>query len=254
MIYLKNIAQDIKTCFQRIYQIKFDLQIAAIKWSINLINLNFRQDKNTEVSIKSQFTLVYFVNVCYRSYCEWFIYVHVSFLYILCILSYLWNQCNIRTSFFFKDYTNWIKLDINWIMNSSMIHQWFSDWKKRLGQSYEEMKRTVETHTMQTPCCSGFIFLHERNPRTTTSSPCGSAERRPLIWIQCLWSLHVSLFSFLLWREYRLLDCFILQVHGNTLGYVTFISPPGRQERCSWISKRNTTMPIFMTYFGSNVP
>ncbi len=42
--------------------------------------------------------------------------------------------------FFFKDYTNWIKLDINWIMNSSMI---FLDWKKRLGQSYEEMKRTV---------------------------------------------------------------------------------------------------------------
>ncbi len=53
----------------------------------------------------------------------------------------MWNQCNTRTSvFFFKDYTNWIKLDINWIMNSSMI---FFDWKKRLGQSYEEMKRTV---------------------------------------------------------------------------------------------------------------
>lgn len=120
-------------------------------------------------------------------------------------------------------------------MDYEFINDFLTE-KKRLGQSYEEMKRT---HTMQTPCCSGFIFLHERNPRTTTSSPCGSAERRPLIWIQCLWSLHVSLFSFLLWREYRLLDCFILQVHGNTLGYVTFISlPPGRQERCSWISKK----------------
>ncbi len=125
-------------------------------------------------------------------------------------------------------------------MNSSMIHQWFSDWKKRLGQSYEEMKRTANRDTYNVnPLLFRFHFSAWKKPKNHNLIPCGSAERRPLIWIQCLWSLHVSLFSFLLWREYRLLDCFILQVHGNTLGYVTFISlPPGRQERCSWISKK----------------
>ncbi len=84
----------------------------------------------------------------------------------------MWNQCNIRTSFFFKDYTNWIKLDINWIMNSSMIHQWFSDWKKRLGQSYEEMKRTANRDTYNVnPLLFRFHFSAWKKPKNHNLIP-----------------------------------------------------------------------------------
>lgn len=57
------------------------------------------------------------------------------------------------------------------------------------------------------------LFLHERNPRTK-SHPFVTLQGETNSHLDPMsMNVHVSLFSFLLGREYRLFDCFILQVH-----------------------------------------
>lgn len=141
-----------------------------------------------------------------------------SYSQCLCIFNQIkyWIDCElINNSFFFSFFLFFLLIG------------------NRLGQLY----KTLKWITDRDAC--GFFFCKNHNLIPLWLCK----ERRTLIWIQCPWSLHVSLFSFLLGREYRLLDCFILQVHGNTFGICDIHFFPTGPPRKKFLDLKKETLP-----------
>ncbi len=137
-------------------------------------------------------------------------------------------------------------------MNSSIflwIHHFFG-LKKEIrsiirGNEEDSEQRLIQCNP---PCCSDFIFLHERNPRTTTSSPCGSAGRDDPSSGSNVYEVSTSLCSpffsegnIVYWTAlyFKYMEILWDMWH-------SFLFHRAAKKDVLGFQKRNTTMPIFI--------